>query len=467
MIVWAVARQMIAECIRMKIALVFVVLLVLIVLGLPFSIEGDSSMAGAVQAFLSYSLTAISVLLGILTIFLSRSLSDELVNRQILLLVSKPVARWQYILGKWVGMSLFNVSFVLFSGVAVWGMVQYLAATRAPLDPLYDEKELHNEVLVARHVSKFNVPDYTQEAEREYQLRLEQGVYNDVLDFDEKREKKRLLGLFDARWRVVPPLDARVFEFENVLCDRSPQSQVQVRYKTEVTNYPPDEIFRALWIFGNPDKGTKQYAYPVRHVVGRYHTMAFPADAVAADYTLTVRFENRNVFPNEPQFRNLIEFQTAEGVEVLFVVGSFEGNLARLLVLVLCKLMLLSAVSLLATTVFSFPVAALVSFSFYALAGCSAFIWDSLKFASDDFATWFSSAKEFVLHLIAWLYKTLGYVIPNFAQYDAVETLVNGRNVSLTWVMLGIANLVLLRTVVALGLAMLLFHRREVSEVSV
>jgi len=73
--IWAVARQMIAEGIRMKIALVFLVLLGLVVLGLPFSIRGDSSLTGAVQSFMSYGLNATGVLLGMLTIFMSRSLS--------------------------------------------------------------------------------------------------------------------------------------------------------------------------------------------------------------------------------------------------------------------------------------------------------------------------------------------------------------------------------------------------------
>ena len=43
----------------------------------------------------------------------------------------------------------------------------------------------------------------------------------------------------------------------------------------------------------------------------------------------------------------------------------------------------------------------------------------------------------------------------------------NGRNVSLVWVLQGIGELALLKTFIVLGLAILLFHRREVAEVSV
>ena len=103
--IWTIARHMIAEGIRMKLALVFLALIGLVVVGLPFSITGDSSLTGSVQSFLAYSLHATGVLLGLLTIFLSRSMADELVGHQIFLVMTKPVPRWQYVLGKWVGIT--------------------------------------------------------------------------------------------------------------------------------------------------------------------------------------------------------------------------------------------------------------------------------------------------------------------------------------------------------------------------
>ncbi len=50
---------------------------------------------------------------------------------------------------------------------------------------------------------------------------------------------------------------------------------------------------------------------------------------------------------------------------------------------------------------------------------------------------------------------------------NAVESVVNGRNVSLVWVLQAIAELAAFKTVLVLGLAILLFYRREVAEVSV
>jgi hypothetical protein len=192
-----------------------------------------------------------------------------------------------------------------------------------------------------------------------------------------------------------------------------------------------------------------------------------PADAVASDRTLTAYFVNTNPFQGERKYRSIIEFRKSSEVELLFVVGSFEWNFVRLLTLMFCKLMFLAAVALLMTTVFSFPVACLCSFTIYILAGARSFIEEALDYSSDDYASMFSSVKEFVVQGYAHIYDLAHWIIPNFGRYDAVETLVNGRNVSLVWVLQGIAELAVVKTLILLGLAILFFHRREVAEVSV
>jgi len=451
----------------MKLALVFVGFIILVVLGLPFTIQGDSSLTGAVQSFMQYGLTVTGFLLSLLTIFMSRSLADELVGRQIFLVMTKPLPRWQYVAGKWVGMTVLNTSFLFGSGLTIYSMVHYIKSTHPPIDDVFDRASLDHEVLVARHALPYQLPDFVRPAKHEYQRNLEEGLYENIPEITARFEIARLTKKYEARWRVVGPGEKRVFEFENVLCDRSEGKEVQVRYKTEVSQYPPDEVFRGLWMAGDAAKGTPVYRIPVRHVVGRFHGVRIPAEAVAEDNTLTVFFSNENPFQGEPQYNNVIEFRKSSDVEVLFVVGSFEWNLVRLLVLMLCKLMFLAAVALLATTVFSFPVACLASFTIYVLAGTRSFILESFDFASSDQAGMFSSAQEFFLQLVMHLYNTVHWVIPDFGRYDAIESFVNGRNVGLVWVLQGVFWLVLVKTALVLGCAMLLFQRREVAEVSV
>ena len=468
---WAVARQMIAEGIRMKIALVFLVLIGMVVLGVPLSASNDSSATDAVQSFMSFGLIATGVLLGMLTIFMSRSLSDELVNKQIFMVMTKPIPRWQYIFGKWLGITVLNAVFLAFAGLVIYGMVQYISRNppkqdQSAVEREYDQRQLANEVLVARHARQMELPDFTRPALAEYERNLEEGRYASLPQFDPVQEKKRLAIKYEARWRIIGPLEARDFTFENVLCSRSREEIIQVRYKAEVSQYPPDEIFRAVWRFGDPLKGTATYTVPVRHVIDRFHTVRFPADAVAADQTLAVTLINQNPFEGEEQYRNVLEIRSSDGLEVLFVVGSFGWNLVRLLVLMMCKLMFLAAVALLMTTMLSFPVACLATFTIYAMAAARQFLAEALDWVGDDRGAMFSSFKNFFAQSVFYLYDMTRWILPNFGRYDAVEDLVNGRNVSLVWVLQGVTDLVLLKTTIVLAIAMLLFYRREVAEIS-
>ncbi len=465
--IWAIARLMIAEGLRMKIALVFLVLIAAVVVGLPFSSSSDSSLTGTVQSFMSYGLSATSLLLGMLTIFMSRSLSDEVVSQQIFLTMTKPIARWQYVLGKWVGMMVLNLTFLSASALTIYGMVHYIKATHPPSDARFDEKELINEVLVARHATPVTLPDFSDDAELEFEHNVEQGRYTNVPDnFNLENEKRALQTKHEMKWRVVGPKNGRVFEFERILCERAPDTYVQLRYKSEVTGYPPDEIFRAYWEFGDPYKNVPVFTTKTRHIVSRYHTLRIPTAAIADDNTLQVRFFNQNRFEGEKQYGNVMEFRRSDPLEILFSVGSFEWNFVRLLCLMMFKLMFLGAFSLLCATVFSFPVACLASFTVYIIAGMRSFITESMDLASNDFSSMFESVSAFFLQCFMHFYNLLQWIIPDFGRYDAVEQFVSGRSVGLAWVLQGFGDLVLIKTVIVLGLAMLLFHRREVAEVS-
>ena len=482
--IWAVARHTISESLRMKIALVFLLLLAMVVLGLPFSIQGDNSLTGRVQSFLSYGLSATSALLGILTVFMSRTLSDELVNKQIQIVMTKPLPRWQFVSGKWLGIVTLNATFLLFSMLAIYGMVHYIKFAYSPIDEL-DEAALNNEVLAARHGKQFTPPDFVRMAERAFEQRVEDGYYVNVQELDTKAEIARLHSQLDAQWRVVGYGDRRMFTFENLLCDRSPGKYIHVRYKAEVFSPPADEILRSRWVFGDPAKGTNIVVKDTRHIVGRFHTIRVPADTIADDHTLTAMFINENPFPGTLSSRPGMQFRKTDGVEALFVVGSFEGNLFRAGVLIQCKLMFLAALALVWTALLSFPVACLTTFVLYALCAGRSFIEEGIDFSgaavasfrmtvSDFFGalvqfdtqTLFTKLQELVTILMAWMMGVVGYVLPDFSYYDSVETLVAGRNVTLMWVLEGVGKLGGLQTFALLGLAILIFQMREVAETS-
>jgi len=482
--VWTVARHTIAESIRMKLAVFLVVLLAVLLLGLPFASKGDNPVSGAVQSFLAYSVAALSVLLSCLAIFLSKSLSNDLAGKQILTLMTKPLGRWQYVIGKWLGIVLLNVAILTISGFVIYGMTCYIASQ--PARDEFDRERLEKQILQARHASRYVVPDFTVAASAMYERYLEEGRYRDVVNLNSAKEKERLRGEEEKRWRSIWPLESRVLGFEDVRCPRTPEETVHIRYTYRVHNFPPDEILRCRWIVGNPQKDTQVYEFWRRDVIDRVHTVAVPADAVAADNTLTAVFINANPWAasgEETQRANTVVFQGPDSVEVLFSVSSFGSNLARALCLVMCRVSFLAAVAVTATTVFSFPVACLVALTIYILAATRGFIGTSMDwFMVSGAATATATAGDLIRTLTnvfyglfrivirpvlnILLFVVLFILIPDFAKFDGLENLVDGRNVTLKWVLLGVGRLVLIQTSVLLLIACLLFRRREVSEVS-
>ena len=72
--IWAVARHMTAESIRSKIALPFIVGLVILLAVLPFKAVGDGlTLKSRVQTYLSWSLGVVGFALSVLTVLLSCS----------------------------------------------------------------------------------------------------------------------------------------------------------------------------------------------------------------------------------------------------------------------------------------------------------------------------------------------------------------------------------------------------------
>lgn len=132
----AVAKAAVSEGIRTKIALWFALM---VLASIPFFwsvAEGDGTLRGRVQMFTVYSFGFSGFALGLLTIFFScRSLSHEIVSRQIYGVVSKPVPRWQILAGKWLGVMFLNVVVLAIVGVGTYvGTIGLIRQFRGQLE---------------------------------------------------------------------------------------------------------------------------------------------------------------------------------------------------------------------------------------------------------------------------------------------------------------------------------------------
>ncbi len=146
---WAVARHTFKQCLRMKIAGLFMLLLAVTLVALPFGMKGDGTLAGQIRSFLSYGPGLTAMVLSLMTVFLSAGMiSSDIRDKQIFSVATKPVPRWQYIFGRWLGLLLLNAMLLSAASVGIYGMTRYLR-TRPSLHS-EDRRAVETEVFAAR-----------------------------------------------------------------------------------------------------------------------------------------------------------------------------------------------------------------------------------------------------------------------------------------------------------------------------
>src|SRR5438105_14648011 len=96
---------------RYRLFWVLTALLLGAVVGLPLLVKDDGTAEGFAQILITYTLGAVTGLLGICTLWLAcGTLARDVEECQIQMVAVKPIARWQIWLGKWLGLVLLNAA---------------------------------------------------------------------------------------------------------------------------------------------------------------------------------------------------------------------------------------------------------------------------------------------------------------------------------------------------------------------
>src|SRR5258706_11363306 len=95
------------------------------VVGLPLLIKDDGTARGFTQILLTYTLSTITALLGLSTLWLAcGTLARDIEECQMQIVAVKPIARWQILLGKWLGILSLNAALLAIFGASVYGVLQ-------------------------------------------------------------------------------------------------------------------------------------------------------------------------------------------------------------------------------------------------------------------------------------------------------------------------------------------------------
>jgi len=333
---------------RFRLFLVITVLLVLAVVGLPLIIKDDGSAEGFTQIILTYTLSSITGLLGLSTLWLAcGTLARDVEECQIQVLASKPIARWQIWLGKWLGIVTLNAVLLAIAGSCVYGMLQWRSAQLSPRE----QAKLHSEVLVSRGSAR--EPDLSADIEAEAEQILQGRLKSTPMDkVDVPEVRRQIREGVKADFQIVQPSYQRRWIIDLGFAKNFLQGKpLQLRIKFNAPQKSASGTFAGMWEVGVAPRLWQ--SPPMSLAPDTFHEITIPPDLFDADGKLTVAFDNINDVA--------LLFPLDDGFEVLYPEGGFALNFARGLAVIFCWMALLAALGLMAASFLSFPVAAFFS----------------------------------------------------------------------------------------------------------
>ncbi len=475
-LIWAVARKMIVEGLHRKVVLVLLVFFVLLVLSLPFLLKTEGSVKSQVQIVLLYSLIVAMVLLSLVAIFVSAaSICSEIERKHVQITDTKPLRRWQFLLGKWFGTLVMCAAVLFVMAGATYALVFYLARppdysrmTAREAEKARQEYEgLFEEILCARRSAKSLLPPGVDEAVEE-SLRVLKAR-GDLPD--SRRERKRLR---EDLWRAhvllaltAPPGGVVYWKIRGL--KPGGDGALSVRFKGYV-NTPGGRLLGrwVVWV-KRPMKlesgETQERLRRVFRVVspeGGWHAdtrwaIAVPEQCVGEDGTLYLTYENMN--PDESA-----GFDPELLVEVLQEDKTFFPNYYRSLVVVLCHVALLAALGLMAGSVFSFPVACLVVVFFFVIGLMGPWLAHFIELSR--FAD-YTQFEEYIWMGLHGSLKAFLSVMPHFGKYNPLGDLTDGKLIPWSAVFRAGAVMLYVKGGAALLIGMYFYARRELARVIV
>ncbi len=179
--IWAIARHTFFESLRTKFAIVTLALEILALSTFPFILTGDGTLAGRTRTYLAYSLSITTALLALCMIFLSTYVvASDVRKKMIFTVVTKPLSRWQYILGRWVGLVLLGTMLVAGCGAAIYAGASYLHS-QTPINQK-DRRIVETEIFTARQRVSPDPIDIEPFVRRRIERLQQSGQFAEVLE---------------------------------------------------------------------------------------------------------------------------------------------------------------------------------------------------------------------------------------------------------------------------------------------
>ncbi|MEZ6241794.1 MAG: hypothetical protein R3B57_02005 [Phycisphaerales bacterium] len=483
--VFAIARTVLAEAVRLKLSLVFIVMLVLALAAIPQLLDEAQPLRYRVQSFLQYATGGSFWIIALLTVFFSAAtVAFEQRDKIIWQTMTKPVAPWQYILGKWVGVIGLVGVLLAVSASGVFLSTEYLRRQPAqgeitPYEPTAeggdiseDRLILETQVLAARRSVGISLPfsiedpAFTQAVEARIEAERQTSEQGDRYAATPEERAKIRAELFDQRsqeYRSIETGRGERYVFEGLSAARDSGLPITLRYRVDAEGNRPDRFYRVSFIL--PDG-----AYLTREVaLGYTHTIPLSPDYIDADGRLAIEVINGELFPDRgglsvsigssgEDVQRTITFPPG-GLEISYAAGLYYLNFFRVMLVLWLKLAFLSMVAICAATFLNFPVACLLAVFIFLVAEGAGFITSSVELYGVTDRQGHLIPAKYVISSIASAVSSLFIV---YADLRPTQRLVEGR--LLSWGDVARGVIVLGAVSGALyALSVAIFRRRELA----
>ncbi|MCA9273636.1 MAG: hypothetical protein KDA31_11400 [Phycisphaerales bacterium] len=486
----AIARNVLAEAVRLRLSVVFIVLLIFGLAALPGLLDSDQPLRYRVQSFMQFGTGGAFWLIALLTVFFSVStVSTEQRDKIIWQTMTKPVASWRYLLGKWVGVVTLAGVLLAVSSSGVFLFVEYLRN-----QPAIGEKEafiayadeglsedrlvLETQILSAQRTVEATEPELDETtiqdiiARRIEQIRQSDPNYVFTTDTEEKF-RKDLLKQNRMLYFAIERSASRTFIFEGIHLRPDADVPLVLRYRVDSAANEPDRQYKLSFQLPGMAPIVRPTGLGHAHSLPLAPILVLPADAREP--------MPRVILPDDPNFTRAMDaykadrlpgaqyitagemiddgrfavqisngqfaYQTDEqgniispviipndeliqfpggGLSLSYPAGSYHANYARTMGILWLKLAFLAMLGIFCSTFLSFPVASMVSFGVFLMAESAGYV----RLAVDNYSTLGGNNQvNFLKVIISFISYAVSWIFNVYSDLKPVEKLVNGQMV--------------------------------------
>lgn len=477
----AIARNVLAEAVRMKVSVVFIVLLILGLATLPGMLDASQPLRYRVQSFLQYATGGTFWMLALLTlIFGITTLTSEQRTRVIWQTVTKPVSAWKYLLGKWVGIVTLQGVLLAVCATGIFLFTSYLrmqpatgenaAFVASNGEVSEDRLMLETQVLTAtRRVEPVNPynpsdPEFLKAVD-EYiaKARISDPDFAKTPAVRQKVFRDLFTALVQS-YRSIDPqreMSGERFLFRGLGAAKKRDRPITLRYRIDAAGNRPDQFYMLTFVITPTDGNGKVIVR--RTGLGMNHTLSLSPDFISDTGELDLLIYNGELIntPNGVVISpNAATFTFPPGgLQISYEASSYQMNFMRVMAVLWLKLAFLAMLAIWTSTFLSFSVASLVALSIFFMGETAGFLTKSVELYS---VKNYDGEVVFWRVIVSWISARVAELFSVYAHLDPVGRLVDGQLMAWSTVAYG-AGVLTIVTFILFASGIAIFRKRELA----